>query len=1105
MLDYYRDFQVSSAIPAVAMLSLTGAPALTFPANRSEVDIDATPVLRFSWMAVFSAIPDALISYRFRIWQVRPDNRDPYEIVRVTSPLYEATGSGTALLYDGSMPPLTRGSRYVWQVTAIDGAGKVLFKNNGDSDIFTLRYGKQCAAPSAVITKVTHNSVSVSWNSNPSVREYTVRYKKENATGWQQAATTSPGITIEGLDHSALYELTVTGNCGVETSDNERLLRFKTDRFVDYSCGAAAPGISLENREPLPALHRFDEFMAADFYVEVTEVSGSNGVFSGRGLASVPYLNFIQFEVKFNNITINTDRQMIDGHVVFLYDEATGMIIGGDMGFGGSQTDDEPGDFSFEEALDHIADQTVTLNEEATSVTVNNGQVTVVTESGQTKNYLVGQNQTLAIVSPEGIVIVDQASGQVFQAPTSSPGSASNVRTPSQSKIHGCLVSFSPLATQRFGFDAVGNGIVKPNNYFLRDRNGDAIPWKSLEVGNTDRVAMLSNGDCQSDSLRFIRESGILTPTSPGRNNSLELLLTGGFEGQEERLTVARASRQHINDSTTQEILTEAGVLGLVTYKRITQNVVLVPVNSSSFPSPGIERSVIIKRLNEIYGPGLVNWNVHVDNAIEVGKLDEADFKVEGTSLLSKYTTDMNRVIRAYKRDRVTDDNTMYLFFMEIPNLGSHRKGFMPLSGNYGFIFNFEAKDLELIAHELAHGAFNLRHTFSDKAQHYFPQNQTANLMDYAGGTELWKYQWDLIHNPESILFAWAQEESEGTYSLPCLGWFDDCDDVLKILETFRNARIKGNQVKINGQTKTEERILIANSIKVGDTDYKRVRLIYKPKTEDHTFNPTKYSFYDQQFFVTDGSVDWQRGFVYYKDGEELFKILVDDESAKIGKLKEYLFGDISENEEQKDDEIDIEQIIEDTKTATQVASKYTSGTACNICVRSALYIIKNDSVLFPETGSGYNDPNNGYVSREIQGYITPDGRAIYIKSDFDNLSNKTKLNERFVEISKTETEDWAAYFQRLQNDADKGIIIIGVMLNSSGTVGHVMMITPGGLIEINEQEQAWGRSFVSQGINNVPRVLECGDTDRENEAPLCRNVDRRGAQERLKWYKYTK
>jgi len=34
--------------------------------------------------------------------------------------------------------------------------------------------------------------------------------------------------------------------------------------------------------------------------------------------------------------------------------------------------------------------------------------------------------------------------------------------------------------------------------------------------------------------------------------------------------------------------------------------------------------------------------------------------------------------------------------------------------------------------------------------------------MDYAGGSELWKYQWDLLHNPEKILFAWAQDEEEG-------------------------------------------------------------------------------------------------------------------------------------------------------------------------------------------------------------------------------------------------------------------------------------------------------------------------------------------------------
>lgn len=801
VLDFYRDFKVSSAIPAVAMMSLTNGPVLTFPANRSEIDVDANPVLRFSWMAVFTAIPDALIEYRFKLWQIRPDNRDPFEITKVTTPVYEVDLSETALLYDGSLPPLEKGARYVWQVTALDLSGNVLFKKDGNSDIATFRYGYECAAPSAAISKVSHNSVSVSWNSNSSIREYIVSYRKENDSEWQEVTTSNVGLTIDNLEHSVQYELYVRASCGDASSSNERLLRFKTDRFVDYSCGAGAPRISFENQDPLPALHRFDEFKAADFYIEVTEVSGTQGVFSGRGLASIPFLEFLKFEVSFNDITINTDRQMIDGHVVFLHEEETGKIPGRNMGVGGSQGAEGSQELSFEEALNEIADQKVTIDEEVADVRVSNGNVTVVTESGQTQSYLVGENQTLAIVTPESIVVVDQASGQVFQAPNTPPGSSSNVRTPSQSGIHGCLVTFRPSATQRLGFDAVGNGVVKPNSYFLRDRNGDAVPWKSLEAGNTDYVAMLTNGDCQADSLRFIRESGLLTPTTPGRNNSLELLLTGGFQGQEERLTVARATTNHINDSTSEEILTEAGVLGLVSYQRITRDVFLIPVNGASFPTASTQLSDIEKRLNEIYGSAVINWNVHFDEPIEVGRINEADFKVEGTSMLSKYTSDMNRVIRTYKRNRPSDDNSLYLFFVELSDLGTSRKGFMPLAGNFGFIFNFSASDFDLLAHELAHGAFNLRHTFSDKAQHYFPVQQTANLMDYAGGTDLWKYQWDLIHNPESIVFAWAQDESEG--------------------EMIRNEKVTGVWKTVNPPQMYEARPkLTYNKIFVPNDDY---------------------------------------------------------------------------------------------------------------------------------------------------------------------------------------------------------------------------------------------------------------------------------------------
>ena len=145
------------------------------------------------------------------------------------------------------------------------------------------------------------------------------------------------------------------------------------------------------------------------------------------------------------------------------------------------------------------------------------------------------------------------------------------------------------------------------------------------------------------------------------------------------------------------------------------------------------------------------------------------------------------------------------------------------------------------------------------------------------------------------------------------------------------------------------------------------------------------------------------------------------------------------------------------------------------------------------------------FVARYIKGFITGSGNAKSIKADFDNISNRPKIEERFVEIERESSEEWVDYYASLQTKADEGKIIVGVMLNSGGTQGHVMMITPGGLLSISKETDAWGESFVNKEINKVPRVLECGGEDRENAAPLCRNVDRRGATERLKWFEYLK
>jgi hypothetical protein len=71
-----------------------------------------------------------------------------------------------------------------------------------------------------------------------------------------------------------------------------------------------------------------------------------------------------------------------------------------------------------------------------------------------------------------------------------------------------------------------------------------------------------------------------------------------------------------------------------------------------------------------------------------------------------------------------------------------------------------------LIAHELAHGAFNLRHTFSTEENTFIAaQNTTENLMDYKGGTELWMHQWKKIQSPDRVWLSFLEGEEEGEWT----------------------------------------------------------------------------------------------------------------------------------------------------------------------------------------------------------------------------------------------------------------------------------------------------------------------------------------------------
>jgi hypothetical protein len=159
-----------------------------------------------------------------------------------------------------------------------------VYQNNGKSQAMVFRYGKSCETPRPRIAKLHTTGGQIAWNGDLSTQQYRIDYRLAGDTEWTTDIATQPTYDFKELTDNTTYECTVTALCSGEESDPSPVLQFKTNRTVDYTCGANAVNFDLSNTEPLPALYRFAEFKAGDFTIEVDNVTGSNGLFQGRRL-----------------------------------------------------------------------------------------------------------------------------------------------------------------------------------------------------------------------------------------------------------------------------------------------------------------------------------------------------------------------------------------------------------------------------------------------------------------------------------------------------------------------------------------------------------------------------------------------------------------------------------------------------------------------------------------------------------------------------------------------------------------------------------------------------------------------------------------------------
>jgi len=319
---------------AIAYLMLNDPPILNIPTDNEQVAVTDFQNIIFSWTP--RQINATNVTYSFELREILDPALDPrfaFEVSRRI--LKEDDLRMTTFVYDVSKPNLIPGRRYAWRVRAISTGGLTensVFKNNGYSEVHTFVYAVNCSKPLFLLSQQQgKNRTKLLWQGHTLHQKYHIQYRKKGVANaqWFEASTRNTQTLITDLE-AGEYEFRVGATCETERyginpsyvySDIQTFKIEKTQNTTEsaYNCGIV-PKIAITNQKPLGSLVTNEVFVAGDFSVTILEVSGNNGIFSGKGFIKVPYLNDTKLAVEFENIKINADYQLTDGIVKTTFD-----------------------------------------------------------------------------------------------------------------------------------------------------------------------------------------------------------------------------------------------------------------------------------------------------------------------------------------------------------------------------------------------------------------------------------------------------------------------------------------------------------------------------------------------------------------------------------------------------------------------------------------------------------------------------------------------------------------------------------------------------------------------------------------------------------------
>lgn len=785
-----RDVALSYGGAFFCYLAKAEPPMLNLPFNNALVTYSSPQYINFQWLPGTTSSPNSAFStkYRFELFEMRVGGISPSEMVTNTRPVFVTETDRTNLSYSIADPALEKGMRYVWRVKASDIQGRDYIRNNGMSEVFSFVYGEGeggvldfSEIGNFTAVALSPRKAKLTWDASEGYDSYRIYYRKQGKDNkWYETETAQNNAEINGLSPGTIYECRVQGkkmNAWGSFSITDTVL---LPKIPVIECGSPFTPLDVTNREPLLELMKLQEFDAGGFMVTVIDpyaLTTEPGRFTGRGFVQVPLFGHMKIRCEFTDIFLNNDFRMVDGSIRLICDHADGKNAIWDIDEEFEGGGDNGTVINGTEEVAVMIPDVVIVRQESVMLDTARNEILVVVESQDTLRINVAEK----LKENPGSLTVQDSEGNLYSVDTKTgkatslgkvppPGSPQQLATPLPQVIDDRKgkVIFAPAPGQRFAFDQRSTQYARSNlfmeEYKIMDTEDGGlydIPYKLIPVGETDVVlarAELKGNTIKSDSIVFRSGTGTIYKTQPsGKKDEFLLTLPSGKDN--DGIDVYAT----YTDSKKKTYV--LGKLIVMSYSVKRPVLTLVPVNGNG---TDIDPAAVKAELDKIYQPVGVEWQVNLDEDFET-TVDSLD--INGSGLFSMYTEGMKKLNNEFvmSKEESFNASAVYLFLLRHSEDGM-ATGDMPRSKQFGYIFTETANKggesafYRTIAHEIAHGAFSLSHTFDEK--YTIPEKTTTNLLDYTAGTDLVKHQWDAIHDPGLVIGMFERDE-EGMMRIP--------------------------------------------------------------------------------------------------------------------------------------------------------------------------------------------------------------------------------------------------------------------------------------------------------------------------------------------------